>query len=350
MLSWKKNVRCQQGGSFGLILIACAFLALNVLGFSASADQNDENAQTVSTLVPESSDDLAEIESRVEKVIVLGRQATVCVQAGGGSGSGVIISEDGFVLTAGHVAAEPGRAVTFIFPDGKKARGKSLGINVGIDAGLMKITDEGKWPHVELGDMTEMKPGSWVVAMGHPGGFDLERSVVARLGRVYRVRDTVIQSDCTIIGGDSGGPLFDLDGKVVGIHSRISNSLRQNFHVPVSIYEKDWDRLAAGEVWNRLPKRNNLRPGGPYIGVQGQNGLELGKGAALARVYKDSPAAKAGMRSGDVVIELDRSPIGSFGDLAEVVSNLEPGDRVPVVVLRKGERLELEIVIGKASE
>ena len=128
--------------------------------------------QTVSALVPESSDDLAEIESRVEKVIVLGRQATVCVQAGGGSGSGVIISEDGFVLTAGHVVAEPGRAVTFIFPDGKKAKGKALGINVGIDAGLMKITDEGKWPHVELGDMTEIKPGSWVGAMGHPVGLD----------------------------------------------------------------------------------------------------------------------------------------------------------------------------------
>lgn len=350
MLSREMSVTNWSNDYLRCFLLTCSFLLINVLTFSLHADQHEENAQDVAALVPESSDDLAEIEARVEKVIVSGRRATVCVQSGGGSGSGVIISEDGYVLTAGHVAAEPGRPVTFIFPDGKKVKGKSLGINVGIDAGLMKITDKGKWPHVELGDMTEIKPGSWVVAMGHPGGFDLERSVVARLGRVYRLRDTVIQSDCTIIGGDSGGPLFDLDGKVVGIHSRISNSLRQNFHVPVSIYEKDWERLAAGEVWNRLPKRNNLRPGGPYIGVQGQNGFELGKGAALSRVYKDSPAAKAGMRSGDVVVELDRSPIGSFGDLAEVVGNLEPGDRVPAVVMRRGERVELEIVIGKAGE
>ena len=327
---------------FGVILLGVAL--------TASAEDRAGGVDQVSTLVPETAEDLALIEARVAEVVRLGQEATVCVQSGGGSGSGVIISEDGYVLTAGHVAVEPGRPVTFIFTDGKKVRGKSLGINVGIDAGLMKITDKGKWPHVEIGDMSAIKPGSWVVAMGHPGGFDLERSVVTRLGRVYRVRASVIQTDCTIIGGDSGGPLFDLDGRVVGIHSRISNSLRQNFHVPISIYEQDWDRLAGGEIWNRLPKRNALRPGGPYIGVQGANGDELGKGAGLARVYANSPAAKAGLRPGDVVIELDRSPIGSFGDLAEVVGNLEPGDRVAVVVTRRGERVELEIEIGKAGE
>ena len=330
------------------IKIVLSVVLIGIFALSATAEDRDKGEDSLdSAIVPESAEDLALLEEYVAKVVQRTAGATVCVQSGGGSGSGVIISEDGFVLTAGHVAVEPGRAVTFIFPDGKKVRGKSLGINVGIDAGLMKITDKGKWPHVELGDMSGVKPGSWVVAMGHPGGFDKDRSVVARLGRVYRVRQSVIQTDCTIIGGDSGGPLFDLDGKVIGIHSRISNSLRQNFHVPISIYEADWEKLAAGEIWNRLPKRNNLRPGGPYIGVQGQNGFELGKGAALSRVYADSPAAKAGIRGGDVIVEFDRSPIGSFGDLAEVVGNLEPGDRVPVVVMRRGERVEMEIEIGK---
>lgn len=325
-------------------------LSLVVVGFGLLTPGLAVAAEApTATAVPETTEDLAELEERVEKVVQRCQRATVCVQSGGGSGSGVIISEDGYVLTAGHVAVEPGKTVTFIFPDGKKVRGKSLGINVGIDAGLMKITDKGKWPHVEMGDMSEVKPGAWVVAMGHPGGFDLERSVVARLGRVYRVRSTVIQTDCTIIGGDSGGPLFDLDGKVVGIHSRISNSLRQNFHVPISMYEQGWDRMAAGEVWNRLPKRSNIRPGGPYIGVQGANGFELGKGAKLGRIYPDTPASKAGMQEGDVIVEFDRSPIGSFGDLAEVVGNLEPGDRVPVKLMRKGKGIELEIVIGKAG-
>ena len=337
-------------GSFKAFKGLFAITMAVVLGFSAQADGAGPDVEQVAAIVPESAEDLAKLEERVAAVIERGMGATVCVRSGGGSGSGVIISEDGYVLTAGHVAVEPGRSVTFIFPDGKRVRGKSLGVNVGIDAGLMKITDEGKWPHAEIGSMDDIKPGSWVVAMGHPGGFDKERSVVARLGRVYRVRDSVIQSDCTIIGGDSGGPLFDLDGKVVGIHSRISNSLRQNFHVPISIYQQDWDRLASSEVWNRLTRRGNLRPGGPYIGVQGQNGLELGKGAALGSVTANAPAAKAGLRAGDIVVELDRSPVGSFGDLAEIVGNLKPGDRVPVVVMRGEKRIEAKIVIGKAGE
>lgn len=337
--------------SFSLPMkVILAMLLLGGVSIDASADEVTPTPQQIANTVPETAEDLAALEERVAAVIRKCAAATVCVQSGGGSGSGVIISEDGYVLTAGHVAVEPGRTVTFIFPDGKKVRGKSLGINVGVDAGLMKITDKGKWPHVEQGEMNAVKPGSWVVAMGHPGGFDKDRSVVARLGRVYRVRSSVIQTDCTIIGGDSGGPLFDLDGKVVGIHSRISNSLRQNFHVPISIYKQDWEKMAAGEMWNRLPKQNNLRPGGPYIGVQGQNGFELGKGAALSRVTPNSPAADAGLRGGDVVVELDRSPIGSFGDLAEIVGKLEPGDRVPVTVMRQGERVEMEIVIGKAGD
>ncbi|MGB0767228.1 MAG: PDZ domain-containing protein, partial [Phycisphaeraceae bacterium] len=117
----------------------------------------------------------------------------------------------------------------------------------------------------------------------------------------------------------------------------------------ISMYDQGWDRMAAGEVWNRGPRRGNIRPGGPYIGVQGANGFEIGKGAMLGRVYPDTPASEAGMRQGDVIISFDRSPIGSFGDLAEVVGNLEPGDRVPVVLMRQGVEIEMKIVIGKAG-
>lgn len=330
---------------FGLLLIALFALASPV--WAAEEEKADDVAPAV---VPETVEDLEALEAKVAEVIKRATPATVCVQGGGGSGSGVIVSEDGYVLTAGHVAMEPGRRVVFVFPDGKRAMGRSLGINVGVDAGLMKITDEGPWPFVEMGKMKDVKPGAWVIAMGHPGGFDLERSVVARLGRVFRVRDTVIQTDCTIIGGDSGGPLFDLDGKVVGIHSRISTSLRQNYHAPISTFEQDWKRLAAGEVWNRTLARTNIRPGGPYIGVQGENGFEQGKGAKLARVYPDTPASTAGMRSGDIVVEIDGKTVASFGDLATLIGRLEPDDKVTIVVERKGEKLDLEIVIGKAKE
>lgn len=314
------------------------------------ADAGAASDPRVNTVVPATVEDLEAIQTKVAEVIAKGRQATVCVELGGASGSGVVVSDDGYVLTAGHVAMEPGKSVIFIFPDGKRARGKTLGVNIGVDAALMKIDGDGPWPYMEMAKTNTLKPGSWVVAMGHPGGFDQERSVVSRLGRVYRMRSTVVQSDCTIIGGDSGGPLFDLDGKVVGIHSRISTSLRQNYHVPVAQYADGWQRLAAGEVWNRPMMRGRVREGGPFIGVQGADGFALGKGAELSRITKDSPAAQAGLKPGDVVIRFDRSPVGSFGDLASLVRKLEPGDRVPVVVKRMDEELEMEIVIGKLGE
>ncbi len=323
------------------VLLAC--LIAWPTGAAKAAEEVAERPVKAETV-----EDLAEIERRVEAVIEKAADATVCVRAGGGSGSGVIISEDGYVLTAGHVSSEPDRPVTFVFPDGKTVRGKTLGINVGVDAGLAKITDEGDWPHVEMGDMEGVEPGAWVVAMGHPGGFNIERPVVARLGRINMVRSTVIRTDCTIIGGDSGGPLFNLDGEVVGIHSRISNSLRHNYHVPIAQFTDGWDRMAAGEVWNRVA-RGGVRPGGPFIGVQGANREALGEGAAIGRVNADSPAEEAGLRRGDVIIEFDGKPIGSFGDLALTVRAMEPGDKAAVIVQRGEEQVELEIVIGKAG-
>lgn len=333
-------------------LFAAAVLLLSPLpaqARDASDSGGADDVDEVASVVPGSVAELEAIERRVTEVIDQAVPATVSVQSQGGSGSGVIVSADGYVLTAGHVAMQPGRPVTFLLPDGSKAKGKSLGINVGVDAGLMKITDEGPWPFVEMGDASGLKPGSWVVAMGHPGGFDEARSVVSRLGRVFRVKDAVIQSDCTIIGGDSGGPLIDLDGKVVGIHSRISTSLRQNFHVPINLYDTGWDQLVAGEVWNRPLRRGGVRPGGAFIGVRGADGFALGEGAAIGRVYDDSPAEKAGLRSGDVVVAFDGKPVGSFGDLAALVGQRDPGDEVDLVVERgEGER-KLKIVIGRAE-
>jgi len=309
-----------------------------------------EESTSLATLVPESVADLEKLERRVAAVIEKATKATVCIEVGGSSGSGVIISEDGYVLTAGHVAMRPGLPVTFIFADGKRVRGKTLGINVGIDSGLMKITDQGPWPHMEMGAAGAIEPGTWVIAMGHPGGFDRERSVVSRLGRVIASRSSVIQTDCTIIGGDSGGPLFDLDGKVVGIHSRISNSLRGNYHVPITPYVQEWDRLASGVMWNRPLARGEVAAGGPYIGVQGEDGFAQGRGASLARVYAGTPASDAGLRPGDVVVEFNRQPVGSFGDLSDLVRKLKPGDQSPIVVERDGERVELQITIGRANE
>ncbi|XAL99220.1 trypsin-like peptidase domain-containing protein [Phycisphaeraceae bacterium D3-23] len=292
---------------------------------------------------PKTLEQLQALEAQVEAVVAMAAPATVCIRAGGGSGSGVIVSEDGLVLTAGHVAMRPGTRVTFIFPDGSTARGEALGINEGIDSGLLKITDEGPWPFVEMGDLDTVERGDWVVAMGHPGGFDAERPVVARLGRVLNSRDTVVQSDCTIIGGDSGGPLFDLNGRVVGIHSRIGGGLTANFHVPISTYTDTWDRLAAGEMWNRAMPTRALRAGDAYIGVRpNRRG-----GAVVGEVIDGQAADNAGMRRGDRVVAVAGKPVESFGDIVHEIRAAEPGDVVVFSVVRGDDELDLELEMGE---
>jgi serine protease Do len=169
------------------------------------------------------------------------------VEIGNGSGSGVVISADGLVLTAGHVVDTPHRDVRFTFPDGKSAKVKSLGIADESDAGLLRITDAGPWPYVELGDLKEGHIGEWVLALGHPGGFDLKRSLVVRLGRIIRLESDGLQTDCTISPGDSGGPLFDMAGKVIGIHSFISTSAADNYHVPVTSFSGELERLKGAQ-------------------------------------------------------------------------------------------------------
>jgi len=292
---------------------------------------------------PQSIDDLKALEARLKDLSTKLIASTVNVRVGPAQGSGVIISEDGYVLTAGHVCIEPDRNVTFTLSDGRRVQGKSLGMNTKLDSGLMKITTEGEYPAIEWGDSSKLKPGQWVVALGHPGGLERGRSPVLRLGRVLSTDDSVISTDCTLVGGDSGGPLCDLDGNVIGINSRIGGPLTVNLHVPTNQYRQSWDRLAAGELWGDDGR------GRPYIGVKGDtDSLE----AKIAQVYDGTPAEDAGVKPGDVIIRFDGEKVTDFASLAALVPRRHPGQEVNMVVRRpnaesgKAAEIELKIVIG----
>ena len=190
---------------------------------------------------PVSMAGLKAIERHVKALAARVSPAVVAVQVGSGVGSGVVISEDGLVLTAGHVCGRADRSARFTFPDGRTARGKTLRINQDSDLGLMRITDRGHWPYAQMGDLERTRVGDWVLALGHPGGFDLRRSLVVRLGRIIRLEPDAVQTDCTISLGDSGGPLFDMHGRIIGIHHAISSSLAENFHESASAFYKGWD-------------------------------------------------------------------------------------------------------------
>jgi len=205
--------------------------------------QRDTIPASLRKPAPETVADLRAIEDHVKALIKKASPAAVAVEVGGATGSGVIISSNGLVLTAAHVVGGPDRNVVFTLPNGKRVRGKTVGSERDSDAGLMRISDAGPWPYVPLGDLETARAGDWVVALGHPGGFDSRRSLVVRLGRVIRIRGDNLQTDCTISPGDSGGPLLDMHGRVIGIHTTISGSMSDNYHVPITKFYSGWDEI-----------------------------------------------------------------------------------------------------------
>jgi serine protease Do len=243
--------------AFGALLsLALAFLWVGQDPFAGEARKGEPRAGASDQLPlvfgkeqPESIDDLKAIETQVQSVLAKIMPAVVGVRVGPAQGSGAIVTADGYVLTAGHVIGEPDRKAEVTLPDGRKLKAKTLGHNLGIDSGMVKIEGDQEWPHVEMGKSADVKKGQWVLAIGHPRGFNANRSPVVRVGRVLLVNPMFIQTDCPLVNGDSGGPLFDMTGKVIGINSRIGPKITENMHVPVDTYRQTWDRLAKGEKW-----------------------------------------------------------------------------------------------------
>jgi len=275
------------------------------------------------------------MERHVEALVARASPAVVAVEVGSGSGSGVVISADGLVLTAGHVCGAPDRTVRFTFPDGKTARGKTLGRDYESDTGLMRITDRGPWHYAPMGDLAHARVGDWVLALGHPGGFDVRRSLVVRLGRIIRLEAGALQTDCTISPGDSGGPLLDMHGRIIGIHSAISTSLADNFHVAVTEFYDNWDLLAKG-----APADEPVSAPRAYVGASGVNDAA---GCRLTEVDEDSPAARAGLKVGDVVLKVNGREIKVSAAFRRWVEEAHPGETLDLEIKRGEEVLSVKV-------
>jgi len=298
---------------------------------------------TVPVSAPRSIEDLRKIERRVEEVAKKVVPSTVGVIVRNGQGSGIIISPDGYVLTAGHVASLQNQECTVIMPDGKRLKAKTLGIDREMDAGLIKITEPGTYPTVEVGRSGTLRVGEWCVAIGHPGGWQRGRPAVLRLGRVLLNTPGAIMTDCTLVGGDSGGPLLDLDGKVIGIHSRIGQSTTTNLHVPVDTFTETWDRLAAGKAWGPWTPS----PGGPMLGVVG---VDDSKGCRVERANPNTPAEKIGLQADDIITKIDGRAVKGYQGMVDLIGEFMVGDEVKIEVLRGGERLNFTVKLGAQPE
>jgi serine protease Do len=271
-----------------------------------------------------------------------------------GLGSGFIIDPNGIIMTNAHVVKDA-TEVTVKLTDRREFRAKVLGADPKTDIAVIKI-DAHNLPAVTLGDSKQLKVGEWVLAIGSPFGFDnsVTAGVVSATGRSLPTDAAVpfIQTDVAVNPGNSGGPLFNTKGEVVGINSQIYSQSGGyqgvSFSIPIDLAAKVKDQIVAhGKV-------EHAKLG---VSVQEVNqqladsfGLDRPAGALVASVEKGSAADKAGLESGDVIRSIDGQQVISSGDLSAAVSADQPGHKATMQVWRKGKPMTITAALGNATD
>jgi len=265
-------------------------------------------------------------------------------------GSGFIISADGYVLTNAHVVSEADEVIVKL-SDKREFKAKIVGFDRRTDVALLKIDANGL-PKVNIGDPNQLKVGEWVAAIGSPFGLEntMTAGIVSAKGRALPQENFVpfIQTDVAINPGNSGGPLFNLKGEVVGINSQIysrsGGSMGLSFSIPIDV---------AMDIANQLKAGGKISRGWLGIAIQEMSkelaesfGLKNTAGALIAGIEKSSPAEKAGLEPGDVIVKFDGKVIASSNDLPRVVAATKPGKTVQAEIMRKGSLKTISVTVG----
>lgn len=267
-------------------------------------------------------------------------------------GSGFVISQDGYILTNNHVV-DGADEVTVRLSDRRELDAKVIGADAQYDIALLKVDASGL-PTVSIGDSNKLKPGQWVVAIGSPFGFDhsVTSGIVSALSRSFnREQQYVpfIQTDVAINRGNSGGPLFNLDGQVVGINSQIfSNTggfMGVSFAIPIDV---------AMHAVQQIKAKGYVSRGMIGIGIEDVNrekaqslGLDRIGGALINSVTPGSAGEKAGLQVRDVILSLNGSEIVRSSDLPPMVGATAPGSKVDLTVFRDGKRVNIPVTVGE---
>jgi serine protease Do len=294
---------------------------------------------------PENRKDLEALQNAVSSALPKAREATVCIEIKDGSGSGVIISADGLILTAAHVATGVKQKVTVILEDGTRLKAETLGLVADSDAAMIQITEKGTYPFVEIDRTDSTRLGDWVFALGHSGGYDKDRGSVLRLGRLVRIAGTTFQSDCMLIGGDSGGPLFDLTGKLVGIHSRVGQQMQVNMHVPMAEFVSHWDGMRNAEFIGEGPYAEKPKKGNGFLGLATEP--SAAGGLKVTKVGRKSPAEAAGIKEGDVLFKMNGVALKDRGQMQDLLEEMSAGNEVTLETERGGKPKTFSLALGE---
>lgn len=270
-----------------------------------------------------------------------------------GQGSGFIVSQDGIILTNAHVVRDA-KEVTVKLTDRREFQAKVLGFDAQTDVAVLKIDAKGL-PVAPIGSTADLRVGEWVLAIGSPYGFEntVTVGVVSAKGRVLPDERYVpfIQTDVAVNPGNSGGPLFNTRGEVIGINSQIYSQTGGyqglSFAIPIDIANRVKDQIVA------TGRATHARMG---VTVQEVNQtmadalkLERPEGALVASVEKNGPAQKAGLESGDVIRTVNGKAIIASGDLPSLIGQFAPGAKLSVEVWRAGKPLQLQVTLGDAN-
>ena len=291
--------------------------------------------------------DIKPLQEQMLKTIELVRPAVVAIRGQGAMFSGVIVSKEGHILSAGH-AVQPGRRYRVILPDGRQLRARGKGSNPQTDCALLKITsDDEDLPFVRMGDSEPLVRNQPCLSLSFPGGQGTRGVPVVRFGRVVRngIRRGMLQSTALMEPGDSGGPLFDLQGRVIGIHSRIGTNMQRNFEVPVNTFKQCWNELNREQVFTQTG------PPVPRLGFVG-NDRSDDTGIDVQRVVEGTLAEEFGMKVGDVVKSVYGKETLTIRELrkALVAARDEDADEITVRVFRDEEDVDLKVTFDVERE
>ncbi len=268
-------------------------------------------------------------------------------------GTGFIISADGYILTNNHVVNGADEVMVKL-SDGREVKGEIKGSDEKVDLALIKISDKDQLPFAELGDSDNLEVGEWVMAIGNPFGLShtVTAGIVSAKGRVIGSGpyDDFIQTDASINPGNSGGPLFNAEGRVIGVNTAIISGGGGGigFAIPISV---------AKSIVSQLRESGKVTRG--YLGVRFQPltadlarsfGLGSDKGALIASVEKDTPAEKAGLKAGDVIVEYDGKQINEGSELPRYVAATPVNKKVRIVIYRDAARQDISLVVGTLKE